>query len=125
MEQLNFYGAWVGILLGFISGAAIGLFFHRKDWLGGYSARSRRMVRLGHISFFGLAIINFFYALSASKLSLFPGSPLASWLFICGAVTMPTICFLTAWRPFFRHLFFIPVLSLITGTILSFQGALI
>ncbi len=125
MVQLNLYSAWIGILLGFASGALIGLFFHRTDWMGGYSSPSRRMIRLGHISFFGLAIINFFYALSASTLGLFPATDIASVLFICGAVTMPTICFLTAWKPLFRHAFFIPVLSLIIATLTSLKGVVL
>jgi len=29
---------------------------------------------------------------------------------------MPTICFLSAWRDSFRHLFFIPVVSLLLAT---------
>ena len=37
----------------------------------------------------------------------------APWLFVAGAVSMPTVCFLSAWRKPLRHLFFIPVLSLI------------
>ena len=126
MELYNMYAAWGGIVTGCLSGAVIGLFFHQKDWLGGYAARSRRMVRLGHISFFGLAIINTIFALSVSSFALFPATPLASLLLICGAVTMPAICFLTAWKPFFRHLFFIPVLSLLVGIVYSLiQGSMI
>ncbi len=29
---------WIGMLLGVLSGAAIGLFFHREDWMGGITA---------------------------------------------------------------------------------------
>jgi hypothetical protein len=54
MEILNFYAAWIGILLGFIAGAVLGLFFHDENWMGGYSSWRRRMSRLGHISFFAL-----------------------------------------------------------------------
>jgi hypothetical protein len=126
MELYNMYAAWIGIVAGCLSGAVIGLFFHKKEWLGGYGARARRMVRLGHISFFGLAIINTIFALSVSSFALFPATPLASSLLICGAVSMPAICFLTAWKPSFRHLFFIPVLSLLVGIIYSLiQGKMI
>lgn len=126
MELYNMYAAWAGIVAGCLSGAVIGLFFHKKEWLGGYAARSRRMVRLGHISFFGLAIINTFFAVSVSSFGLFPATTLASFLLICGAVTMPAVCFLTAWKPIFRHLFFIPVLSLLVGIIYSLvQGRMV
>jgi hypothetical protein len=41
---------------------------------------------------------------------------LPSVAFVVGAVAMPTVCFLSAWRDSFRHLFFIPVLSLLVAT---------
>ena len=56
MYMLNFYAAWIGILLGFVAGVVLGFFFHREDWLGGYHSWRRRMVRLGHISFFGILL---------------------------------------------------------------------
>ncbi len=124
MQSLNFYAAWVGILLGFISGSVLGLFFHNPDWLGGYGSWRRRMARLGHISFFGIAIINLIYALSLQVFNIRTPSPYPSYLFVAGAVTMPLVCFLSAWKKFFRHIFFIPVLCLIIGTLLFFKGGL-
>ena len=38
METLNLWAAWTGILLGVLSGAAYGLFFHRANWLDGYGS---------------------------------------------------------------------------------------
>ena len=108
--------AWTGILLGLVAGAGLGLFFHNEQWLGGYGSWRRRMMRLGHISFFGLAFINFGLAFSAPVLApggLWPGLP---WLFLTGTAAMPALCFLSAWRKPFRHLFFIPVLCFIAGT---------
>ena len=55
MQTLHLYAAWIGIFMGFLAGAGLGLFFHRDGWLGGYSSWPRRMARLGHISFFGIA----------------------------------------------------------------------
>jgi len=54
IASVNLTAGWLGILAGVVSGCAIGLFFHRADWLGGYASFRRRMTRLGHISFFGL-----------------------------------------------------------------------
>jgi hypothetical protein len=34
-------------------------------------------------------------------------------LFVAGAVTMPGVCFLSAWRDGFRRLFFVPVACLV------------
>jgi hypothetical protein len=118
MIEINLYIAWVGILLGVVSGAGQGLLFHREDWLGGYGSWPRRMLRLGHISFFGLAFINLAFALSAAAVDLHDGLRLPSVLLVAGAISMPLVCYLSAWRKPFRHLFFIPVLSLITGVAL-------
>jgi hypothetical protein len=54
----SLYLGWIGMVLGILSGAFIGLFFHQEHWLGGYNSFPRRLVRLGHISFFGLGILS-------------------------------------------------------------------
>lgn len=109
---------WAGMLLGVISGAVIGLCFHREDWMGGYGSYRRRLTRLGHISFFGLAFVNFCFAFTQSQLPLRPPwGTVAMMGLIIGAVTMPAICFLSAWRKPFRHLFFIPVTGVLTGIV--------
>ena len=115
--------AWIGMLLGVLSGALIGLFFHREDWMGGYNSFRRRLTRLGHISFFGLGFINFFFAISHHVAGVATGCAIpAAIAFTVGAITMPTFCFLTAWKKPFRHFFFIPVISVATGIILTLTG---
>jgi hypothetical protein len=64
------------------------------------------------ISFFGIGLLNLFYALSLTPLEV----PLTAgrWgalSFALALVAMPTCCFLTAWRQSMRHLFPVPVLS--------------
>ena len=121
METLNFWAAWVGILLGMLSGAGHGLFFARADWLGGYGSWSRRLTRLGHISFFGLAFVNlaFFFTVAhlvESTTGTIPSAlQLASWLLVAGAVLMPIVCYLSAWRRTWRGLFVVPVGCLVLG----------
>ena len=113
IESLHLAAGWWGVTLGVLTGALMGLLFHREDWLGGYNSWARRMVRLGHISFFGLAFLNFMFALTVRD-GLLTGITVhsASVLFLAGAVTMPVVCFLSAWRKRLRHLFPIPVLCL-------------
>ncbi len=126
MTNLNFTAAWIGILLGFASGSGLGLKFYKSEWLGGYSSWPRRMLRLGHISFFGLAIVNLAYALGIQGFGIEMPSNLVSYLFVAGAITMPLVCFLSAWRKPIRHLFYIPVLCLCAGAFLFvIQGGLI
>jgi hypothetical protein len=108
---INIYAAWGGFLLGCVAGAVSGLFFHGEGWLGGYSSWQRRMIRLAHIAFFGIGFLNLGFVLTARALGLESALRVPSALLILGAVTMPLVCYLSAWKAFFRHLFFIPALS--------------
>jgi hypothetical protein len=121
--NLNLLAGWIGVLGGVVSGAIIGLFFHREDWVGGYGSFPRRLLRLGHISFFGIGFLNFALALTFAAVSLSPANgQVASYAMVAGAVTMPVLCFLTAWRKAFRHLFFIPVLSILVSALAVIAG---
>src|SRR5579862_3583437 len=96
----NLFLAWLWILLGFVTGMGLGLFFHHENWLGGYASFKRRMYRLGHISFFGLGAVNLLFWLTLQNISrpeLLVG--VASWAFIVGAVTMPVCCVIMAHFP--------------------------
>ncbi|HEY0720595.1 MAG TPA: hypothetical protein VGE50_05025, partial [Gammaproteobacteria bacterium] len=84
------------MLLGVTAGAAIGLFFHKEEWAGGYGSFQRRMLRLGHISFFGLGFINLLFGLTLKFIALPEANiTVASYGFIVGVLTMPLVCFLT------------------------------
>ena len=114
-HAFNFTFGWWLILAAFATGAAIGLGFHREEFLGGYGSFRRRLVRLGHIALAALGSLNVIYGLcpplaGAGRLAQWPG-----WLLAAGAVAMPLVCFLSAWRQPFRHLFFVPVVLLISA----------
>lgn len=118
--QLNLVIAWLWILLGFVSGMVLGLFFHRENWLGGYGSLRRRMYRLGHISFFGLGAVNLLFWLTVQSLagpSLH--ASIASGAFVVGAVTMPLCCVIMAHFPKLHLIFSVPVVSLIVGGLLT------
>jgi hypothetical protein len=116
MASLNLNVGWIAILAGLLAGAVIGMFFHAEDWLGGYDSLRRRMLRLAHISMVGTGLLNLAFALSVDHLRISPVPYLASVLLVVGAAAMPTVCLLSAWRKAMRHLFFIPVLSLVVAT---------
>ena len=115
--SLNLIAGWSGFLAGAVSGALLGLCFHREDWLGGYGSWPRRLLRLGHIACFGLGLINILYALSAAALPPSRAANYGSALLVVGMITMPLNCFLSAWRKPFRHLFFIPAGSTLLGIV--------
>jgi hypothetical protein len=116
----NLIAGWVGIVLGFVAGALPGLFFWREEWLGGYGSWKRRMLRLGHISFFGLGLINILFSLTLATLGVAHSRALdwSSALLIAGAVAMPIVCYLSAWRIGFRQLFPVPVACLLSGVLI-------
>jgi len=118
--QLNLMLAWLWILLGFVSGMVLGMFFHREGWLGGYASLKRRMYRLAHISFFGLGAVNLFFWLTVKNIPALDAMlGCASWAFVLGAVTMPICCVVMAHFPKLHMIFTVPVVSLIAGGILT------
>jgi len=109
-HSLNFTAGWYLILAAFATGAGIGLGFHREDFLGGYGSFRRRLARLGHISLAALGGLNVLYGLAPVPVGAMPG-----WFLLAGGIAMPVVCFLSAWKAVFRHLFFIPVVLLVSG----------
>jgi hypothetical protein len=114
---MNWYCGWGMMLTAFLTGAALGLRFHREDFLGGYASFRRRLLRLGHIALAALGMLNIVYSLSPQASAASREAQVASFGFVIGGVTMPAVCFLTSWRSGFRHLFFIPVSALILAVV--------
>ena len=71
------------------------------------------MLRLGHISFFGIALLNFAYAGTAAVASSGAYATWVSPLLIAGAVLMPSVCVAAAFHKPLRHLFPLPVTALL------------
>ena len=108
--------AWLWMVLGFISGMVLGMFFHDEKWLGGYASHQRRMYRLGHISFFGLGTVNLLFWLTVKNLPAVGAlTSTASVALMIGALTMPACCAIMAHFPKAHLVFTVPVLSLISG----------
>ena len=112
LESTLMTWGWSLVLAGFASGALIGLGFHREAFFGGYGSWRRRLLRLGHVACVALGALQMLAALSPAGGASGALADACSVLWRTGAVAMPVVCFLSAWRPSFRHLFFVPVLSL-------------
>jgi len=117
---MNELFGWTWITLGIASGVLLGLGFLRDDFLGGYDSPRRRLLRLGHIAFFGLGILNILFAQSidAGSGASTPAT-VASVAFIVSGVAMPLTCGLVAWRRRLHPLFAIPVLGALLGAVLA------
>jgi hypothetical protein len=122
LGHINLMLAWLWIVLGALLGLTLGSFFHREGWLGGYGTQRRRLYRLAHVSFFGLARLNLLFYLTARILeNPTPWLQVASWGFVVGAFSMPTCCFLMAHFPRLRPLFAIPVGGVLLGGVLTLR----
>ena len=122
-HALNWYYGWSSLLAAFLTGIPLGLSFHREDFWGGYTSFRRRIVRLGHVALAALGMVNVLFALSPwPRLENRFAKP-ASIAFVIGGVAMSAVCFLAGWKPIFRHLFFIPVIALISAVVLTLLGA--
>ncbi len=121
---LNWIVGWSLVLAAFVTGAGIGMFFHRDDFWGGYSSFRRRIVRLGHIALAALGLMNVVFSLSPCPETGTIFASLASWGLVVGGISMPTVCFLAGWRKPLRHLFFIPVTALIVAVTNIIVGSL-
>ena len=119
---MNWIFGWAWVMVAFLSGAVIGVKFHREEFMGGYASLRRRLVRLGHICFVALGVLNVLFAISPLAKTSVTSAASIAW--IAGAVLMPTVCFLSAWQDRFRGLFFLPVLSLLTAVVLTIFGGL-
>ena len=118
VDRLNLAFAWLWIVLGFVSGAALGMRFKGENWMGGYASFPRRLYRLGHISFFGLGLINFLFAVTLRVFEIKSSAVVpAGYAFIIGGVLMPICCVLMAHFPKLKPaaLFAAPVSSLLVG----------
>ena len=113
-HPLNGVAGWYLLLASFVVGAAVGLGFHRDDYLGGYESLRRRLLRLGHIALAALGLVNVAYGLTPSGAA----TPWTGAALLAGSIAMPAVCFLSAWRVGFRHLFFVPVTFLVLGVAL-------
>jgi hypothetical protein len=119
---------WVSACLGIASGLILGLWsfdgpFPVPQWLGEYDQTSRRLARLGHIAFLGLALFNLLLAGTLDRLALGPrGRRLASWAMNFGNVFLPLTLFAAAaYRPF-KFVMGVPALAVFLAFLLTAYG---
>jgi hypothetical protein len=124
VHPVNWEFGWCLILSAFVTGGVLGLFFDRRDFLSGYGSFRRRLFRLGHVAQAALGMLNLLYALGPAETSPSWTGQAASVCFLTGGLAMPLVCFLTGWRPGFRHLFPVPVVALVLAVLFTLTGGL-
>ena len=121
---------WSSLALGAVTGLILGLWSFDgpmavPEWLGGYGDTSRRLMRLGHIAFFGLGILNLLLARELSLLGLRAGARRAASVAMnFGNIFLPlTLIAAAVYRPF-KYLMPLPALAVTIAMALAAWGAL-
>lgn len=108
--HINIAFGWSWMCLGFITGMVMGTRVEQfgintldrgPDWLGGYESVPRRLLRLGHVAFIMLPLLNIVFGQHIDAASVaYAWKRVASVSMIVGAVGIPLLC-LTAvfYRP--------------------------
>lgn len=120
--MLNLAFGWIWITMGFVSGAMLGMGFHKESFMGGYGSWERRLARLGHIAFFGTGFLNVLVGLSGLMLHQDQMSSglwsVMTWSFVIGALAMPICCFIAAKWIKVKTIFVLPVIALTAGGVM-------
>ena len=110
----NIVFGWFWILFGLLVGAVIGMWSFNGPLvspLGDYTALPRRMIRLSHIAFIALGIINILYGYGLEKIKKL--RKIGSHSMIWGAVLMPIILITAAFYEPIKYLSMIPAILII------------
>ena len=119
----NVIFGWVWMCLGFILGMTMGIWAEGKEWLGGYASVTRRYLRLGHIAFIALSIINILYGKELASVDLSDNMKnIGSFLMIFGAVGVPVTCVSAAFIRKIKYFLPLPASAILIGTIILIIG---
>lgn len=127
--QLNRAIGFTSLLLGVVSGMILGLWSFGgplpvPEGIGGYDELARRFLRLGHIAFFGLGLINLAIAGHSSRLNFSPASRRRALRLInLGNIGLPPLLLAAAWQPVLLYLMPIPVCCVFAALVLTAAAA--
>lgn len=120
---------WVSLAVGVTTGLVMGLWSFDgpvavPEWLGAYDATSRRLVRLGHIAFLGLGILDILLARELPRLDLGPAAKrVASRAMILGNVLLPVALFAAGACPPLKYVLPVPATAVFVALVLAAKGA--
>ncbi len=122
---MNEVFGWLAVLAGVALGLLMGVRFQCEDWLGGYDAFARRMVRLAHVALAAIGMLNIQFAQSLPRLHLSAELlRVASIALMAAAVLMPACCLWIARQRRHFEIFAAPVGCLAAALILTIGGLL-
>lgn len=129
----NIVFGWTWMNLGFITGLLMGLKAEQfgltvkegPTWMDGYSSVPRRLIRLGHVAFLMLPLLNIVYGqfLDGANLPL-PWKQTGSYAMIFGAIGVPILCMTAAFFRPLKLLLGIPASAVLLGNLIMAWGYL-
>jgi hypothetical protein len=121
--EINILFGWAWMCVGFLSGMILGLRAEGEQWLGGYASLTRRYLRLSHVAFIALSIINILYGKELGTIDL-PNhfKNIGSALMIFGAAGVPLACISAAFLRKTRYLLPVPAAAVLIGVIILLIG---
>lgn len=124
--QINIVFGWAWMVLGVIFGMALGIRAEGEEWLGGYASLARRYLRLAHVAFIALSMINILYGKELGAVDL-PVSVknIGSYLMIFGAAGVPLTCICAAFFRKMRYFLPLPALAVLAGTSILALGLIV
>ena len=126
---LNRAVGFTSLLIGVVSGMILGLWSFGgplpvPEAIGDYGDLLRRFLRLGHIAFFGLGLINLAIAGHWRRLNLSqPAARRALQLMNLGNFGLPPVLLAAAWQPALLYLMPLPVACVFAALALCVLGA--
>lgn len=124
--KINIVFGWAWMCLGLIFGMVLGMWAEREKWLGGYASLTRRYLRLAHVAFIALSIINILYGKELGVIDL-PMSikNIGSYLMIFGTAGVPLTCISAAFFRRTRYFLPLPALAVLAGTLILVIGLIV
>ncbi len=123
--EINILFGWAWMCLGFIFGMTLGMWAEGETWLGGYASITRRYLRLGHVAFIALSVINILYGKELGAVALpIHIKNIGSYLMISGAAGVPLACVSAAFFRKTRYFLPLPALAVLIGTAILVIGML-
>ena len=124
LGRKNIKFGWMWILIGVLCGAIMGMWSFNGPFispLGDYISLPRRMLRLSHIAFIALAMINILYGYEIDKIkSNF--KKLGSNCMIYGAVLMPLILIGAVFFEPIKYFTMVPAVLIIIALLVIIKG---
>jgi hypothetical protein len=121
--ELNILFGWAWMCVGFISGMTLGMWAEGEKWLGGYASVTRRYLRLAHVAFIALSVINILYGKELGAVALPTHiKSIGSALMIFGAAGVPIACISAAFYRKAKYVLPLPALAVLVGTAILVIG---